>query len=92
MVGVFLYLKYVSVSMASCGSGVIVNRASIAGMLGPRNMAAYAASKHAVVGLTKMAAKDLDRHGMRVCAVAQGQRWMSSFLLQQVYTSYWKST
>ena len=49
-----------------------MNTASLAGMVGPRNMAAYAASKHAVVGLTKMAAKDLARHGVRVCAVSPG--------------------
>ena len=72
VVGVFLCLKHVSVSMVSSGGGVIVNTASVAGMLGPRNMAAYAASKHAVVGLTKTAAKDLARHGVRVCAVAPG--------------------
>ena len=72
VVGVFHGLKYVSAAMALSGGGVIVNMASLAGMLGPRYMAAYAASKHAVIGLTKTAAKDLAPFGVRVCAVSPG--------------------
>jgi NAD(P)-dependent dehydrogenase (short-subunit alcohol dehydrogenase family) len=60
---------------------VIVNTASLAGLLGPRYMAAYAASKHAVIGMTKSAAKDLAPHGVRVCAVApgilEGRMWLT---------------
>lgn len=71
--GVFLGMKYVSRSMIESGTGgVIVNTASVAGILGPGNMAAYTASKFAVVGMTKTAAKDLSVHGIRVCAIAPG--------------------
>lgn len=71
--GVFLGMKYVSRAMIESGNGgVIVNTASLAGLMGPENMAAYAASKFAIVGMTKTAAKDLAAHGIRVCAVAPG--------------------
>lgn len=78
--GVFLGMKYVAIAMMESGAGgVIVNTASVAGLLGPANMAAYAASKFAVVGMTKTAAKDLACHGIRVCAVApailEGRMW-----------------
>ena len=71
--GVFLGMKYVSkVMVDSHQGGVIVNTSSLAGMLGPPNMAAYAASKYAVVGMTKTAAKDLAPYGIRVCSIAPG--------------------
>ena len=60
LLGVFLGIKYVSLSMIKFGQGgVIVNTASLAGLVGPSNMAAYTASKFGVVGLTKTGAKDL---------------------------------
>ena len=73
VVGVFLGMKYVARAMIKGkNGGVIVNSASLAGMLGAPNMAPYTASKHAVIGMTKTAAKDLAPHGIRVCAVSPG--------------------
>lgn len=71
--GVFLGLKYVSLAMMENKTGgVIVNTASLAGLIGPSNMAAYSASKSAVVAMTKTAAKDLAPYNIRVCAIAPG--------------------
>ena len=66
-------MKYVGQAMVNAGvGGVIVNTASLAGLEGVPNMAAYVASKFAVVGLTKTGSKDLGPHGIRVCAIAPG--------------------
>ena len=79
--GAFLSIKYVSQAMIKSGGGVIVNTASLAGMIGPPNMCAYTASKHAIVGMTKVAAKDLAPHSIRVCAISpgiiEGKMWHS---------------
>jgi NAD(P)-dependent dehydrogenase (short-subunit alcohol dehydrogenase family) len=54
----------------SAGGGSIVNVASMAGVSGAPNMPAYSASKAAVIGLTRAAAKDLAPAGIRVNAVS----------------------
>jgi NAD(P)-dependent dehydrogenase (short-subunit alcohol dehydrogenase family) len=66
---VFYGMRYQIPAMLASGGGAIVNMASILGSVGFGNAPAYVAAKHGVVGITKTAAIEYARHGIRINSI-----------------------
>jgi NAD(P)-dependent dehydrogenase (short-subunit alcohol dehydrogenase family) len=70
--GVWLGMKYEIPQMLAQGGGAIVNTSSIRGLVSYETQAAYSASKHAVIGLTRVAALEYASQGVRINAICPG--------------------
>lgn len=67
--GIFLGMKYVIPVMKENGGGSIINTSSVAGLAGTAGLSQYVASKHAVIGLSNSAAKEVGQYNIRVNTV-----------------------
>ena len=65
-------MKYEIPRMLNNGGGAIINISSLAGIRGRANTSAYTASKHGIIGITKTAALEYAKNGIRINAVCPG--------------------
>lgn len=72
LTGVFRVTRAIAPQMVERRWGRVINIASVAGRIGPAYMAAYAASKHGVLGLTRALASELNRYAVTVNAICPG--------------------
>lgn len=83
--GIWAAMKHELRHMRAQGAGTIVNTSSIGGLMGGPGRAAYHGSKHAVIGLTKSAAKEYGPHGVRVNALLPGT--IDTPMVQDMYAT-----
>lgn len=79
--GLFLCMKYEIQQMLTQGSGAIVNNSSTNGLVALPGISPYVASKHAVMGLTRCAALDYAKQGIRSMLSIRGRSRLTSWLV-----------